>query len=75
MMESNLFGDAKLPINCQGCGRSTDIPVPDLETNPKVVCPNCGAVTEINADELKRAREALNRASDKLTEMLKRLSK
>ena len=74
-MESNLFGDAKLPINCQGCDRSLDIPVPALETNPKLVCPNCGAVTQINADELRSAREKINRAADQLTETLRRLSK
>jgi uncharacterized Zn finger protein len=74
-MESNLFGDAKLPLKCQGCGESMDTKVSDLQQNPNVACPNCGAVTHVEAGELHSALAKINQAADELGKTLRRLSK
>lgn len=63
-MTDDLYKDVSLPHPCQNCGHITEYKMTFLETNPEVTCPKCGAVTKINADDLKKGHQHANKLVD-----------
>jgi DNA-directed RNA polymerase subunit M/transcription elongation factor TFIIS len=74
-MGSNLFADSVFSTKCQGCGEIMEIKVVDLEKSPEIKCPKCGSVKKIESNELKAAREGVNREVDKFKDALGRVGK
>lgn len=69
---SEIFNrNVKLPVGCGKCGYKIEETIRRLEQNPKLTCPNCGAITQVDATDLKaKLREAermLERIPKKIT--------
>ena len=53
----DLDGES-LALACD-CGQELEETIGRLKTNPDLVCPACGAILHVNADELARGLEAV----------------
>jgi DNA-directed RNA polymerase subunit RPC12/RpoP len=53
------FENTKMELPCQGCGEKMPTSLADIEQNPVVTCPSCGAKTEVRggAEPLAALRE------------------
>ena len=75
-MELNLDSQT-LDISCPGCGHKIKESIGRLKTNPKLTCPACSAVIDIDAKQLRagieEAQQALADFERKAREAFKRL--
>ena len=69
---ADLFKDAPLTFPCQNCGHQITKKIVELEKNPDITCPECGATIKVNADDLKAARQRVN---DRLEEFQRNVGK
>jgi len=57
-----MFEDALLSLPCPKCGHTTKQKLVLLERNPQIPCPGCGSIIAVQADELKKSRQAINKS-------------
>lgn len=52
-----LDRNVKMPFICPRCEHKSELTVAQIASNPKLTCPNCKAVTQVDASEFKRGLE------------------
>ena len=67
--------DPELMIPCGQCGHKTKQKISRLQKNPKLTCPRCGVVTDLNADQLRAdfvdVGKALKKAGKSFSKVIK----
>jgi ribosomal protein S27AE len=53
-----------LDIPCGKCGKKFKETIGRLKRNPKLTCGSCGAVTNVETDELRRVEQSIKKALD-----------
>ncbi len=72
---SKYFGGKIIAVACQKCGDETEQTVNKLENSPKIVCPQCGSTTKVNATELRAAMKNVDKALDDLKKTISKTIK
>lgn len=67
---SELFDDESIAIPCPGCGHEIPQTIRRLEENSKLTCPNCNALIDVDATEL---RKGLTEVDDAMHDLLRKL--
>lgn len=71
-MASDLFAKDKLSIPCT-CGQEISETVARLEQNPTLICPKCGTHIKVNGNQLREARQRIQKQIDDLGRTLGKL--
>lgn len=69
-----MFDKAEIEIPCAGCGSKTKKTVAWLKRNKTLTCA-CGAVVNIDADQIRREMHKVEKALDQLKRTLKRFGR
>lgn len=70
-----LLDDSAIDIACPKCARKRKEKIGKLKTNPKLTCLGCGTVIQIEADELRKAIDQVDRSLADLKRSLGKLGK
>ena len=67
--------DQSLDFPCGKCGKKISEKIGRLKRNPDLTCPACGTVISVNADELRRGINSVQKTLDDLGRKLKGMFK
>ena len=68
-MSINLDSRA-VDIPCKGCGHKFHESIGRLKQDPKLVCPSCGATTQVDASGFREGERAVNQSIDEIRRQL-----
>ena len=63
---SGMFDDQKFPFKCPGCGHRLQERIGRLKRNPEITCLGCGQRIAIDANDLRRGLERVEKELDEL---------
>lgn len=66
-MTERSFDEAEIAITCPKCSEKTVKTLGWVKENSRLACPACGHVFDLDADQLRRDHEALEKALSDLT--------
>lgn len=73
-MKLDIDGQS-LDIPCGKCGTKISEKIGHLKQNPKLTCPACGTTTSVNADDLSRGINSVQKALGEFEKKLKGMFK
>ena len=72
---TSLLDESAIDIACPKCARKRKEKIGKLKTNPKLTCLGCGTVIQIEADEIRKAIDQVDRSLADLKRSLGKLGK
>ena len=67
---SKLFANEKIAVACPKCGHKIQQTIRRLEQNPKLTCPSCQSIIDVDASELRKGLSEVDKAFDNLRRRL-----
>lgn len=64
-----------ITLTCPGCGKKFDEKIGRLKHYPKLACPGCKNIITIQADELRRGIQSVQKTLDDFARSLRNLGK
>jgi len=63
-MPETIFDDHEVTLTCPECGQEIPQTIGQLKTNPNLECPGCGRAIKVDADQMNRELDNVQREID-----------